>query len=228
MNDIAVSRGAVAFATSVTFSHTVATGDDRYIAVFCTCEGAAGATGVTYNGDALASRGEVANYFLDYDLEGYDLVAPDTGANNVVVSQAASGWIIGHAVSGTGVDQADPTENETSVGPGSATSISMTVTSATGDTVIGAGARGAFASAGTVTMSLGADQTSIGYDADNPANGFSGLISSYEDGASSVTHSYTISTSQNRGGLAWSVRSAAGGGGGGGGYYGALSLMGVG
>ena len=102
----ASTNGGNATGTSLTFSHTTGGGVNRILFVAVTH--AAGAaqdrvTGITYAGIAmtridLQSPGSGTNYL-------YYLIAPATGANNVVVSLSESLLVHGVAASYTGAKQ---------------------------------------------------------------------------------------------------------------------------
>ncbi len=93
-------------ASSLTYSHTVGTGDDRILFVYTVNHHTLGSiTGVTYGGVAMTlivSDDATANH----GQEMWYLVAPATGANNVVVSKSdGSGWIDSTAASYEGASQ---------------------------------------------------------------------------------------------------------------------------
>jgi hypothetical protein len=105
---------------SITFAHTVGNGSDRII--FVAARGQEDISSVTYNGDALTlAVGDGSN------LSIYYLVNPDSGANNVVVTCAGSGFIYASSASYTGAAQVDPI-NETTSGSGNPTTLTVTTT----------------------------------------------------------------------------------------------------
>lgn len=90
--------------TSKTFSHTC-TGSDRLLFVNVHTDSNV-VTGVTYAGVAMT---KIYGQATDYYNTVWALVAPATGANNVVISCSSSVNIIPMAVSYTGCDQNLPT-----------------------------------------------------------------------------------------------------------------------
>lgn len=96
-----------ASATSVTYSHTC-TGSNLGLMVgvsSVTGPGSTYPTGVTYNGVSMTeiagTRGAQGNTATTL----FYLLAPATGAHNVVVTFAASAQIVSHSISWTGVKQ---------------------------------------------------------------------------------------------------------------------------
>lgn len=120
---------------SHTLSHTV-TGSNLYLLVGVSLVGSVGrtVTGITYNGVALSSLGNIANS-VTYRTELWGLVAPATGAHNVVISTGGPGsTIVAGAISFTGVDQTTPTSGFATA-TGNSANPAVTVASATGDMV---------------------------------------------------------------------------------------------
>lgn len=102
------SEGVIGGASSLTFSHTTS-GSDRVLVVGVSVGAAMSVSTVTYNGVGMTQAntqnmgGAVfTNTYLYY------LVAPATGANNVVISTSGAGFIWGYGLSFTGVDQTNP------------------------------------------------------------------------------------------------------------------------
>ena len=88
--------------TSLTFSHTVS-GSNRVLIVAASSNGGDHITGITYNAVAMTQQAKLAvgtNYVYLYYL-----IAPDTGAHDVVVSSGSSVVLVACAVSYTGVSQ---------------------------------------------------------------------------------------------------------------------------
>lgn len=83
---MALSIGTPTTSSSSTFSHTVASGTDVLVvtSVARRSAGAPGITGITYNGTAMTQ----AAYYNSGQITQavYVLEAPDTGANNVVIT----------------------------------------------------------------------------------------------------------------------------------------------
>ena len=158
-----------------------AAGSDRYVFVLAGCP--SGITGVTYNSVSMTLiDGTVSNERL------YGLVNPPTGSVTVTASSGASDSVGFVVASYTGVDQTTPYDGLTAAIL-SGTTPSRTVTSRTGDMVVGGNAAANF---GAITSTAGAGQT-------EREDGFEGNLFSVtwsdEAGASSVTHSYTLASS---------------------------------
>lgn len=115
----AVGVGPSASGSSLTWSHTC-TGASLIIIVGVLTDGTI--TGVTYNGVSLSLIGSAnVSGAPSYNNYLYRLVAPATGAHNVVVSTSASATIAGVSASYTGVAQTGQPDNsatETAVSPG--------------------------------------------------------------------------------------------------------------
>lgn len=178
----AVSSAEALSASSLTFSHTC-TGSDRYLTVGVNILGVGTVTGITYNGVAMTQLVVIQNT-PDCKVEIWGLAAPATGANNVVVTLSGLEAVGSGAISFTGVDQSSSTSSPQTNSADSATSSSVTVTSATGDMVVDI--------VGTSSMSptVGAGQTQR-YTT-SPAAGFGN--GSTEAGAASVVMSWTFSS----------------------------------
>lgn len=114
-------------ASSVTFSYTVGSGSNRFLVVAVTIANATDSvTGVTYNGVAMTQS---LNYNPRPGIRAYlyTLVAPATGANNVVVSLSASENLDVWAASYTGVRQSSTVESTGTNNADSVTSITATL-----------------------------------------------------------------------------------------------------
>ena len=174
----AASSGTTAFDVTITFSHTC-TGSDR--ALFVMVATPSTVSGVTYNGDALtAISGGGTQVAL------YGLLAPDTGENNIVVTVAGDEVIVAAAASYTGVDQTTGWENLSASTTGDA-SPSVSVTSATGDRVVGGSAFVDNAGAKSHTPGSGVTERA---DEDGASLNSCAAIGD-ADGASSVTFAMT-------------------------------------
>jgi hypothetical protein len=169
----ASSTAQSAFSSSLTFSHTCS-GADRVLFVAVNT-----GSGVTYNGVSMT-----AVETGDADKRLYALVAPASGTHDVVVSLPSPAAILAVAASYTGVDQVSPYDGVQASATGD-TSPSVTVTSSTGNLVVGMSAVGDIG--GLALQTAGAGQTSRG----SLAEGQQYLILSDEAGAASTTHSYT-------------------------------------
>ncbi len=130
----AAATGDSLSGSSITYALTVAAQTDRYLGVSAIGQ----VTGITYAGVALTQRllqltGGVANRQVEY----WDLIAPATGANNVVVtfSSALAGANAATAQASYGVDQSSP-RSATNTSSGSNQSPALTVTAASGELVL--------------------------------------------------------------------------------------------
>lgn len=100
----ATSGGTSTGATSTTYSHTC-TGNNRVLLV-SVGSGDNTVTGVTYNGVAMSLLGSRATGAGSSVVYLYGLIAPSTGANNVVISRSGSlGVLNGASSSYTSVAQ---------------------------------------------------------------------------------------------------------------------------
>lgn len=137
--------------STLTFSHTVGTQDDMILLVAVRTTGVVTISSVTYNGVALTFLNGASNVAR---LEFWYLIAPPTGANNVVITtNIAATSIQGGASSYYGVDQENPIlNNNTAVGSSGA--LSVTVTSNPDDMVVDAAGQGA-----SSVLTVGGSQT---------------------------------------------------------------------
>lgn len=120
----AVSSGNTT-GTSLTFSHTCS-GNKRILWVGITAGSSDVVSGVTYDGVAMSRKnirnnGNSTSYL-------YYLVAPNTGAHDVVVSTTGSVSIFAESASFTGVRQTNPIDAETTSIASATTSCDNTVT----------------------------------------------------------------------------------------------------
>ena len=127
----AFSSGAVNNATSLTVSHTTTTQTNRYIAATAVSDSGVVST-VTYAAITCTSRLTVTT---GPQINYRDLVAPATGANNIVFTMDASTPIVGGGQTAYTVDQTTPRSN-TNTANGTSTSAALTVTSAIGELVL--------------------------------------------------------------------------------------------
>ncbi len=166
--------------SSLTWSHTNTAGDFMVVTVTTKDKSI---SSVTYNGVGLTQAGTITSNSMRVAL--FYLVAPATGAHNVVVTASGSTEIDAGAETYIGVDQATPVGAAVTASNQSATA-TVTVVSAAGELVVDA--------VGVIqtTVTVGAGQTQrhnrVGT---NNANG-----SSTEAGAASVTMSWTLPTSK--------------------------------
>lgn len=108
------TAGQTAFgapATSVTFSYTTPAGSNRVLYVGCLLYNTAAnvISGVTYNAVSMVRSGTAIRANSLQYVTLFELVAPATGANNVVATADASSDIQCGAASFTGGDQTTPT-----------------------------------------------------------------------------------------------------------------------
>lgn len=99
----AATGNKVTSATTNTWSHTVAVQSNR--ALLVSVDAGQAITGVTYNGVAMTSLGVVNYNSANEHLSLWYLLAPATGANNVVATASGSTFIIGVSASYYGVAQ---------------------------------------------------------------------------------------------------------------------------
>src|SRR6185503_2618382 len=141
---LAITAGATTSAatsssqTSLTFSHTVASGTDRLLIVSLAVTGQnTSITSVTYGGQALTFLGTATRAGgggVKTDI--WYMVAPPQGTANVVVQTGTAETIIAGATTFFDVDQTQPFGTPVAIN-GSGNSISGTISSATGELVIG-------------------------------------------------------------------------------------------
>lgn len=213
------NTGTSTSATSLTFSHTPGSGSDRLlivtVAVGGTDTGGTTATvsGVTFGGTAMTlvgSRSNPTSGTAEARSYMYRLVNPGSAAANVVVTATGACTMVAGATTFNGVNQTTPLGTYVSAG-GTGTSASVTVTSATGELVIG---HVGWDSSPTISLPSGSGQTSLhSARIANPGNTLGGAAST-EAGAASVVHSYTSNDIQEWAIGAVSIKPAAGGSGG--------------
>jgi hypothetical protein len=174
----ASSNATTGFGDNLTWSHTC-TGADRALFVAVAVAGSPTISGVTYNGIAMT-----AVETGDAEVRLFGLLNPATGSNNIVASFSGLDAAAAVAASYTGVDQTTGWNNVVASATGNG-SPSISVTSATGNLVVGASLY--LDLSGQSVQTVGADQTSRG----SVASGASYAILSDEAGAASTTHSYT-------------------------------------
>lgn len=107
----AITEGTPVTGTSLTLSHTVGAGNNRILLVAYQAAGTADTvTGITYGGQAMT---KLISSIAPDPISGpgqmavgvYAMVAPASGANDVVITSSASTDIRGTAISYTGVEQ---------------------------------------------------------------------------------------------------------------------------
>ncbi|HKB08602.1 MAG TPA: DUF11 domain-containing protein, partial [Candidatus Polarisedimenticolia bacterium] len=171
---------------SLTWAHTVGSGNDRILVVGVSIRGNATATGVTYGGQALTFAGGVSNGGSNR-AEIWTLLAPPTGTANVVVSLSAPVHVVGGASSFSNVDQTTPYGAFTST-TGNTSPISLAVTSAVGEVVIDT----VVTNGDVASLAAGASQTERwnNFTGGNASNARG--AGSTQAGAASVTMSWTM------------------------------------
>lgn len=125
----AATNGGDTTGTSLTFAHTC-TGTNLILFVGVNGHTASNLiTGVTYNGVAMT---QIASSPIQVPADRYInlwyLIAPATGAHNVVISASGSAYIAGAAVSYTGVIQTSPIDVDGSNTVASANTLSKSLT----------------------------------------------------------------------------------------------------
>lgn len=131
----ATTTGTSAYASSHTISHTC-TGSNRLLVVGFSLQGSTSdlVTNVTYNGVAMT---QVCNSSTSLDFSAriylYTLIAPASGANNVVITLSSSSTVNYSFLSYTGAAQSgQPTSGDVNAPAGAATSITTTSTKING------------------------------------------------------------------------------------------------
>lgn len=179
--------------SSLTWSHTC-TGADRCLVVGVSLyDSAVVVSSVTYAGVAMTSVGSASR--LNAKMHLWRLIAPATGANNIIVTLDAANDVVGGAESATGVDQTTPLGTFASA-TGSSTAPTVDVSAAADDLVVDT--LGADSGA---TATVGAGQTQRWNRSGAPIPIGAG---STEPGAATVTMSWTLSAAG-----AWAIGCAA-------------------
>lgn len=146
---------------SLTFSHTC-TGSNRALYVAVCTSAATTVTGITYAGaamtlvDSYTATGQDA--ITDNTL--YMLIAPASGANDVIVTASASGHIIyAQAASYTGAAQSGQPPHQTKNSANAATSLTTTVNTSSAPSTDNCWVIGGYFLDGNFTVSAGASTT---------------------------------------------------------------------
>lgn len=178
----------------LTFAHTVS-GALRILIVSI---GMRSDTGVGRNDIGSVTYGGVSMTRLDtqqknaLDVYLYYLVAPATGANNVIVDvnpRYAGCNIAAVAASYTGVNQVTPLGTQAKTGV-TTTSMSVNVSSATGELVVDAAGK-----LNTDVLNVGADQTQRGQNGGGTGGAHARAAISDEAGAATTTMSWSWTNS---------------------------------
>lgn len=181
------ASSSTANASTVTFSHTCS-GSDRVLVVGTSHRYNNKTTSVTYNGVNLTKWSENINSNICGTQLWY-LVAPSTGANNIIVTQSSTERIVVGASSWTGVNQTTPLGTAV-LQNGTSSSPSVNVSSSSSEVVIDVLA--ALDDAG-ITATVGTSQTQRWND--SAASGGIAIqgCGSSETGASTTTMSWSLS-----------------------------------
>ena len=183
---VASSSGRALSATTLTISHTVPAGTDRYLVVLCVISTGTTLSG-TYGGVALTKSSDVTASSIR--LVALELANPPVGTANVVLTGSASGTLCASVISLTACGFIGPLTASSASG----TTASVTVPSTVGGLVLDVCGNSGTAS---VNFTVGAGQTSLVEQ--NGLTGINGrLASSSEAGAASVTMSWALSPSSN-------------------------------
>jgi len=92
---------------ALTFSHTVPTGNNRFLLVQLSCGASSQANSVTFGGTALTLISRVAS--TSQKIESWGLIAPSQTTANIVISLSNTTSIIAKAINFTGVNQTTAT-----------------------------------------------------------------------------------------------------------------------
>lgn len=123
----ASATGVTGSGTSLTFSHTC-TGSNLILVCYADHGSGVNITGVTYNGTSMTAVDTVLSGDGE-KMDSFYLIAPSTGANNVVISAASATLIIGASGSYTGAKQSgQPDTHTTDSATGTDDQVDCTVT----------------------------------------------------------------------------------------------------
>jgi hypothetical protein len=192
--------------TVFTISHTVS-GSDRAITFLSSRWNNGGETvnSVTYNGVSLSVVTEQVAGERSADGHAcgiWVLAAPATGANDLVVTMSATTSMNGEGVSWTGVDQTTPADGGAEA-VGTTTAVTVDVTSASGDRVIDVVG---WYEGTNADLTAGGGQTEI-YARHNTGPTYG--AGSHENGAGTVTMSWTLGAAANWAQCACNLNAAA-------------------
>lgn len=170
------------------------------------------ATGVTWNGTAMTFLGSVTDPAGGRNLYRYGLANPATGTRTLIITFGSSADVSAFITirSFSGVNQTTPTGSTVTQTAIAASSISLNISSASGELVADAvGLRND--SSPTLTVGSGQTQTSNGVSGWGLASLDSKGGTSYKAGASSVTMSWSVSSATNLWMLATALKPASSG-----------------
>jgi len=193
------NSGSSAGVSSLTWNHTVGSGPNRILTVAVSVyksSGVVAPTSVTYGGVAMTKIADVTSSVVNASL--WYLVAPASGTAQVACSFSTT--IIGGGVSAdyTGVHQTAPL-GTAATATGNTTTATVAVTAAVGDLVIDALAKRDTTEAPTCDASQTLAYQTVSAYVTAGSNAHAGM--SYEDGAASVTMSWTWPTNNRY----WSI-----------------------
>ena len=142
--------------SSVTYSHTC-NGSDRVLVVFVTnYAGAVTVSGITYNGTALTQVGTRISYNSSTRwVTAWVLIAPASGANNVVVTLSGTDYVRTMATSLTGAYQTTQPNANSSLASTASGTINQSVTTTNTNMLLWGVDTNATGTSGTGTILLG-------------------------------------------------------------------------
>ena len=122
----ASSSATITAGTTVTFSHTTSIAANRYMLVFV-AQDASAVVSITYDSVSMTPISSTPLFTGAVHITAFELIAPATGSNNVVVTIGASDAVI-TVITFTGVDQTKPktTVQENSATSGTSNTIAVT------------------------------------------------------------------------------------------------------
>ena len=129
----ATSQGTVSGAASLTISHTVGSGSNRYLLVAVICTNSTdylAAGSCTYGGVSMGSPVVTPSSSSNVNTYMWGMVAPPSGTANVVITPSGSAYLDCLVMSFTGVDQATPVaatakDSTTQTSPGPTLTIAL-------------------------------------------------------------------------------------------------------
>ncbi len=190
---------------TLTVSHTCASSPDVVIFPACEVWSSVGVAATTCTYDSTScTEVDVVTYGASTSqrISLFELVAPSSGANDIVFTIDSSQEIVAASTSYTGVDQTTPTDTPSNTVEASATSISQTITSETGDLVID-----------VASVYNGADWGADGSQTERVVNdngaAQDSIGQSSKAGAASVDMEWTVSAARPMGHIGVNVNAAA-------------------
>jgi len=152
--DNSTDMGSPVSASSYTFSHTINGVSNLILLVGVQVEsGSDSVTGITYNGVSMTRAKLQVSVNSDETLYLYYLIAPATGANNVVISLSSSILAKAVAASYTGAKQSGQPDSSSGATNASANTLTLTTTVVAANCwLVG---YGGFAAGGTISAGAG-------------------------------------------------------------------------